>query len=266
MELCEGKTTRVYECENSLEGILTGIYRAWDARYGHEYIRLTVPELSGDANLTLFCEYYTVEPDAESARRVARSVREKTSQEVYETMLRVLYSGRPEKADAVYHFLPSAFRMGKRVLEHLTDPYVRAVFEMNRHVSHEAHEYEGFLRFEETRDGILMARFRPKNDLLELVTPHFEDRFSGENFIIYDTGRGRAAFHRTGYPFVIRQVTEEEMRRFSENSEREEQFQSLWTSFFETIAIEERKNTKLQRNMLPLHYRRYMTEMNASAR
>ena len=69
-----------------------------------------------------------------------------------------------------------------RVLKDLADPYVRAVFEMNRGVRHEAHEYLGFLRFEEQDGGVLLARFSPKNDLLEIVAPHFEDRFPGENF------------------------------------------------------------------------------------
>lgn len=261
LELRSGQPTRVYECENSLEGILSGIYTAWDARYGHEFIRLTVPELSGNANFMLFCEYHTVRPDTEAAQKVVRSVRNRTSQEVLEAVLRALYSSRPDKADAVYHFLPSAFRLGARVLGHLTDTYVHAVFEMNHQVSHETHEYEGFLRFEETEEGILLAKLAPKNDILELVTPHFEDRFSGENFIIYDTVRKKAAFHRAGYPFVLRQVTGEEMQLFSKRSFREAQFQNLWKCFFGAIAVEERKNAKLQRNMLPLHYRRYMTEL-----
>jgi len=36
--------------------------------------------------------------------------------------------------------------------------------------------------------------------------------------------------------------------------------QDLWKTFFKTVAITERINKKLQRNNLPLHHRKHMTE------
>lgn len=264
LEKNTSKPIRVYQCENSVEGILSGIYQAWSKAYGHEYIRLAVPALEDSANLEFFCEYFAVTPDAVQAEKVARTIRERISVRVYETMIRTLFSNRPDKADAVYHMLVGAFRYGEEILSHLAEPSVQAVFEMDRYVGNEAHQYTGFLRFEESLNGILVARFQPINDLLEVVTPHFENRFPGENFIIYDTGRQKAAFHRAGYPFIIRQVTAEEMQQFMQCSERELEFQQFWKAFFEMIAITERENPKLQRNMLPLHYRRYMTEFKAA--
>lgn len=262
MDLEEGtqKPIRVYQCENTIEGILTGIYQAWSKAYGHEYIRLAVPELEDNPNLEFFCEYYTVVPVSEQAEKVARTIRDRISVRVYETMIHALFSNRPDKADAVYHMLVGAFRYGEGILGHLTEPAVQAVFEMSRYVGNEAHLYNGFLRFEESCNGVMLARFQPINDLLEVVAPDFENRFSRENFIIYDTGRQKAAFHRAGYPFVVRQVTLEEMQQFMQCSEREMEFQHFWQTFFETIAIAERENPKLQRNMMPLHYRKYMTE------
>lgn len=262
MLLREEKLNRVYECENTLEGILSGIYQAWDASYGHEYIHLTVPALAGNESMLLFSEYHAVVPQAEQAEKVVRTIRRKTSQQVCETLLGALYSENHEKADAVYHALPQAFRMGSRVMGNLADSYVRAVFEMNRNVRHEAHEYLGFLRFEEQKNGILLARFAPKNDLLEIVAPHFEDRFPEENFIIYDTRRKKAAFHRVGTPFVVRGLSEEEFFQFFQISSDEIQFQIMWKLFFETIAVKERENQELQRNLMPYHYRTYMTEMH----
>lgn len=262
MLLREEKLNRVYECENTLEGMLSGIYQAWDASYGHEYIHLTVPSLAGNESMLLFSEYHAVIPKAEQAQKVVRTIRKKTSQQVCEIILGALYSQNPEKADAVYHILPEAFRMGGRVMGNLANPYVRAVFEMNRAVQHEAHEYLGFLRFEEQRNGVLLARFSPKNDLLEIVAPHFEDRFPEENFVIYDTGRKKAVFHRQGSPFVVRGLSEEEFGGLFQISSEETQFQMMWKLFFETIAIKERENQELQRSLMPYHFRTYMTEMH----
>ncbi len=262
MFLREEKLNRIYECEDTLEGMLTGIYQAWDASYGHDYIHLTVPEAGGSESMLLFSEYHTVIPDAQQAQKVVQTIRKKTSEKVCEKLLGALYSTNPEKADAVYHILPEAFRMGWNVMGNLANPYVLAVFEMNRNVRHEAHEYLGFLRFEEQQNGVLLARFSPKNDLLELVTPHFADRFPGENFVIYDAKRKKAAFHQQNTSFVIRGLLEEELKRFFQISPKEAQFQAMWRLFFETISIQERENKELQRNLLPYHFRTYMTEMN----
>ncbi|MDE7326919.1 MAG: TIGR03915 family putative DNA repair protein [Lachnospiraceae bacterium] len=261
MLLGQGKQNRIYECEDTLEGILSGIYQAWDAVYGHEYIHLTVPS-AGGGDMVLFSEYHTVIPDAKQANKVVKTIRKKVSEEVCEILLGALYSKNPDKADAVYHVLPGAFCMGSRVMGNLTDPYVRAVFEMNRNVQHEAHEYLGFLRFEEQEEGILLARFAPKNDLLEIVAPHFEDRFPEENFIIYDTSRKRAAFHQKNHEFFLRGLSEEEDKQFFQVTSKEMDFQKMWKLFVETIAVEDRENKKLQRSLLPYHFRKYMTEMH----
>ena len=261
MLLAQGKQNRIYECDDTIEGILSGIYQAWDAAYGNEYIHLTVPS-AGGGDMLLFSEYHTVIPDSGQAKKVAGAIRRKISDEVLEVMLGALYSTNQEKADCVYHMLPGAFRAGGRILKDLADPYVRAVFEMNRGVRHEAHEYLGFLRFEEQDGGVLLARFSPKNDLLEIVAPHFEDRFPGENFIIYDTARKKAAFHCKDQPFFLRGLSEEEDRQLFHRSAGDKRFEKMWKLFFETISVEERENKKLQRNLLPHHFRRYMTEMH----
>ena len=45
-------------------------------------------------------------------------------------------------------------------------------------------------------------------------------------------------------------------------SEDEKQLQKLWKLFVDTIAIKERVNPKLQRQMLPLRFRKYMKEFS----
>ena len=45
-------------------------------------------------------------------------------------------------------------------------------------------------------------------------------------------------------------------------SEEEKQFQKLWKTFFETIAIDERKNTRLQMQFMPKKYWKDLVEMN----
>ena len=44
-------------------------------------------------------------------------------------------------------------------------------------------------------------------------------------------------------------------------SDHEKDWEQLWSCFFNTIAIQERRNTDLQRSLMPLHYRTYMPEI-----
>ena len=44
---------RVFQCEDTLTGILTGVYDAWASRLGHEHVRLRSGEYE---DLELFCE------------------------------------------------------------------------------------------------------------------------------------------------------------------------------------------------------------------
>ena len=45
-----------------------------------------------------------------------------------------------------------------------------------------------------------------------------------------------------------------------DETEREKYYQALFTRFCQSIAIESRRNLKLQRNMLPLRFRKDMVE------
>lgn len=46
------------------------------------------------------------------------------------------------------------------------------------------------------------------------------------------------------------------------NNEQEENIKKLWTTFFNTIGIKERRNKRCQMNFMPKKYWKYMTEMS----
>ena len=58
---------KIFQCEDTLTGILSGVYEAWDSHLGHENVRLDV---YNNETLELFCEYEQVEPDPEKAEKV----------------------------------------------------------------------------------------------------------------------------------------------------------------------------------------------------
>ncbi len=78
----------VFTCEDTPNGILTGVYDAWEMKIvlhcAHNDLQLLC---NPSDNYALFCEYHTVAPSEEKARKVASTLQRKLGQDFYETIL-----------------------------------------------------------------------------------------------------------------------------------------------------------------------------------
>lgn len=248
----------IFLCENSIEGIFSGVYEAWDSRLGHSRCRLQV----GIDNYQLFSEYRQVETDESKAWKVSRTVCERLGFFTYQNFCRAIASNDADKADAVYKTIVAGFALknGQAVMNNLSNPYVAKVFELNRNVGNEVHRLLEFLRFQELENGVLYARVGPQNDILPMLAPHFADRLPLENFMIYDDHRHSVIVHEREKQWIYLPHQEIDEEIVNHYSTEEEYYQELFTSFCHTIAIKERENRKLQQQMLPLKFQKYMTE------
>ena len=276
----------VYICEDSPEGIFTGVYDAWaelvsrrreyrsdsypseDAQKqkeykdkGHEGIRL----VNFVENYELFCSYKPVETSGEKALKVIRTIYNRLGHQTYECLFRAICSNDPEKADAVYHTIAAGLsaKVGEGIMNHLSNPYVAKVFELDRKVGNETGHYIEFLRFKELQNGVLYAEIAPENRVVSMLAPHFCDRLVNENFVIHDCRRRESVVHEKQKSWVL--VTGEEIDSDfkSRYSMTESFYQELFTDFCHTISIKERENIRLQKQMLPLKFQKYMTEFGS---
>lgn len=257
-------TRHIFICEDSLEGILTGVYEAWDARVGHGNVELRICD---DGEPELFCEYHIVKKDLEKAEKVLRTMRTKLGEEITRSVCYAACSQEEEKGTAVYRTLVDCLSVygasyGKQRLENLKNPYVRKVMEEYKNVWNEYHHFLGFLRFRQLPGKVLFAPIAPKNDVLLLFQEHFSDRFSGEYWIIYDVRRKKALLHAPHGECSIYSGDDEQMERLLCMEDTENDFESLFQGFCQHISIRERENPALQRQNLPLRFREYMVEFN----
>ncbi|MCH5251920.1 MAG: TIGR03915 family putative DNA repair protein [Lachnospiraceae bacterium] len=249
----------VYLCENSLEGIFSAVYKAYEDKHSHTDNRIQIHEPG--YNQELFCEYRMVKTDYERAVKVARTIRRDISYEAYEFIQRAAASYHLEKADAIYRFIIEGLKVGKRVMNHLTAPFMQTLFELDRNTGNEIHYFIEFLRFEELENGALFGRINPKSEVLPYVAEHFADRFSGENWIIADTVHDSVVIHKKNQGCMYAVLEEANLEELTlQYSAEEKDMQRLWKLFVDTIAIRERTNTDLQRQMLPFRFRKYMKE------
>lgn len=254
--------TVVFVCENSIEGILTGVYDAWvealSSGLGHARCRLQT-EVSQPE---LFCVYRETPADRIKAGKVIKTLRRKLGEAVYECLCYAMASREADKAEAVYKTIVEGLSMerGSRVFDKVTNPYVARCFDLKRNVGSEIHRELEFLRFQELESGVLLAKIHPKNDVLMYLGPHFSDRLPLEDFLIYDTNRRKALFHEKQKDWYMMDALELDEDMAGRTSTAEEYYQDLFRMFCRTISIESRENRALQRQFLPLYFRDVMPE------
>lgn len=246
----------VFLCENSFDGILSGIFDAYASKIHLDDCRLGLEEQYEPA---LFTEYRSVKTEAWKAERVARKIRTDMSGEAYMRLYRAALHHNSGRADWIFRFVRLGLKYKRRVLSMLQEPAVYEIFQMDRYVGREACFLREVARFECMKSGIYYCKVGPVNQVLELVAEHFSDRFPDMNWIIYDEVHGSAAFHSKNGWLIHHGVTEADLKKLLEDSEPDV-YMDLWKVFFKTIAIEERKNERCQRTMLPLRYRKYIVE------
>lgn len=249
----------ILQCEDSIEGIFSAVYAAWELKYGHEN---TVIQVTGyeNANIELFSTYIPLAPDTEKAAKVISTMKRVASEQVFERLFYAACADAADKADAIYRYIQIALRMGKQVINHFSNPAVTRIMELARSVGNAEHHYLGFLRFIEIPGNILLARFAPKPRLTELIMPHFVDRFPEERFVIWDTVRNEAGVHVPGQNYIMLKLTSQQVAMLQTYSEDNIKAEQMWKTFVESISIKERENKKLQKNNIPLHFRTYMPE------
>lgn len=282
----EQGSTLVLLCEDSLVGVLTGVYVAYALHRPLAGLRLKAGE---ETEYRLFSEYRQVAPDEEKACKVIRTLQRRFGMETYRMLCMALSTEAEEKAQAVFATIVRglAGTGNRNVMAQLTDDNVRRVMEMSRYANNEMLHLRGFLRFQEVEGGILYAVISPANDVLPFLAEHFSDRFPMEHFLIYDERRGKYAVHPRGKEWFLlmppaqeggadwgqqswaerqpkednwQEETQENRGQVRKLTPEEYCYQELFRCFCHKISIKERKNLNLQRNMLPLHFRRYMVE------
>lgn len=253
----------IFICENSPNGILTGVYDAWSLKIEKNCSHADIFLLSEQPdNYELFNEFYTVNPSPIKTEKVASTLRRKLGQDFYDKILSAILAvelsskKKMDKANAVYQTIVTALHSphGAKVLEHLGNPYIYRVFELSRATASEAHHLKGFLRFSELQNGVLFSTIHPKNNVLPILAEHFTDRFPQENFMIYDETHQLVAVHRAGKNYMLVDASDINTELLQNYSENEARFQKLWLAFFDSIAIEARTNPELQAQNIPKRF------------
>ena len=243
------RTDIAYLYDGSFAGLLCCVYESYYQKELPGMI-FNYDEVQG----TLF-PVKEIATDYAAAKKVEDSIVRSISKEALSLVRLCYFSGVENRELTILGFLRIGYKVGAPVTNMLAHDVVHRITKIARNVGSEGHFYKEFLRFSEY-NGALVATIEPKNFVLPLVSPHFCDRFPGEQFMIYDKSHKCTFVYQDGE----RSLISLEDLELPEVGEEEEAYRKLWKRFYSTIAIEGRINLKLRMNNMPKRYWPNMTE------
>lgn len=252
----------VYFYDGSFDGLLTTLALCVkrDCR-----VKAIVAEQHYRPNL--FDEVVTIDTDVEQALKLADYLR-RLDVAVFKVVFDNYLSEDCDCGFHLFQFLKLSLVYGCRVLDHLVDDSVSCVVKNGKRVSHEAHKMLGFIRFRLLKENLLYAPIETDFNVIGYCADHFCKRLKNKRWIIHDVKRD-IPLYWDGKELQQIKIEAEFTSYLAEFGEveaghfdlEEIKFQKLWASFHTAIANEGRSNKKLQRQLMPTRYWKYLTEM-----
>lgn len=249
---------RIFTWDTRFEELATCIYEAWEwgLQNGHENLKIMREPVT---QYDLFAEYIHVDLQEEKAAKVLRSIRQKISFSVYETIyLASLYN--EDVSDDIYRFLHLAFRFGAQTEHMLNQPLVMKMMKIKKRVLGEKHSFSEFLRFDALPNDTFIAHIEPKSNIVALLAEAFSDRMPSLHWIIVDDGRKLALVHRADEKAFLYRLSAAECAKLQESERIQDAYKDLWRCFFHSISIKERENKTRQASFFPLYKRKHAPE------
>lgn len=250
----------IFTYDKTLDGLLTAVFDA--------YARKTFPDLLLEEKQPLplfYDEVHAVITDEEKAGRVWKALEKKLSKVALSMITVSWLSELPEIDILLFRYIRKNIDARRSVEMNFGDPDILELSKIWKKVGHEKHHVQQFLRFQKAADGTFFAAMEPLYNVLPLTVPFLKDRFADQKWLVYDLKR------EYGYYYDLKEVMEV---RFEEKEQHllsgmlseeimdkdEKLFQRMWKQYFQSIAIKERINPKLQRQHMPVRFWKYLTE------
>ena len=117
----------ILRCDNNINGIFTAIYDAFVyknqmQKENHEVYRDNISiEIGIGGNYTLFSKMIDIETDEVKVQKTILTIQKKLGFKIYEIVFDALCHYSDNRATIVLGFLVRAFKVGQRIMEHMTD-------------------------------------------------------------------------------------------------------------------------------------------------
>jgi len=250
-----------YVYDGTFDGFLTAIFEIYASKLQPERI------ISERNRLPCFFDNpIHITTDAAKSERVWNGIAARSNKRVIRMFYLAFASELPGIEMTLYGYLEKLFAdTTGNYCKNLLDDHSFDLYRISRKVGLEIHRFTGFVRFQETADGLLFAAIEPDHDILPMLAPHFARRFGSQTWVIYDSKRDKGIFYKKPEIHEIT-LTDKQFNTITGDltntakAESEDLYRSLWKAYYKAINIPERKNTRLMLRLLPRRYWKYLPE------
>lgn len=254
----------IYVYDGSFDGFICALSRASDDKELVSGDILTRENLEGQ----LFGEHADVPADGRGAEDFIRRSDGKWTSKISHYLYYLYLSEEQGFEKLAMGFLELVTRFGPSVDANTADRTVLHVIKTCSKVGGESHRLKGLIRFRKLSDGVYYAPIEPDHNVLNLLISHFRARFGAQKWMIHDLKRNTAVLcdgkcwkvagiESNTDALLLPPENDAGGRVFDRD---EGLYQELWKAYFKTIAIEERKNAKLQKRCMPVRYWKHLIE------
>ena len=237
----------IYFTDGSPEGFFTAVFDAYADKDAFVSSSKALQTALDD-------RFIAVSPVGEKAQRFVKKLRAVDKNSLCEIDF-ILRTPAADREQTAFDYIRLLVKQRRPVRGMLVRPEVRRAMELVDRVGAERHLLSGFLRFQETHNGVFYAPCSPDNDVVDLLMPHFAARFKTSAFVIHDISRGLAGIYN-GSEWLVSPVAQAEITL----SESEDSFSRLWRKYYHTVYIPARKNTRQMKGYMPVRYWKFMPE------
>ena len=244
--------------DGSFDGFLSCIFAIYEHRIQHPII-----EKNSSSTDQLFSDRIYIHTEEEKAKRVWSKLVLISSTSIQHKIFRTFLSEIKGSENILFNLIKRFFEGESNVDKDFSNKDILKITQVAKMVGREKHRMEAFVRFQLTKDGLYVATIEPDFNVLPLIIPHFKDRYSDQKWLIYDLKRAYGIY------YDLEQVDIITVDFFSKNhvhipeehlDPTEKEFQKIWSSYYQSVNIKSRKNTKLHLQHIPKRYWKYMTE------
>jgi len=236
---------KTYIYDNTFEGLLTIVFLVFETKV--KPVKIISKE---NFTPTLIDNVEEITTDLNKSERVFNGILKTMSEKTLYYIFTAFLSFNPEKEINILEYIILGFKHGPNIDNMLTFDSVLFIQKLAKQVGYEVQRFRGFVRFTKISNDLFYSKICPDNNVLELVGKFFTNRLSNENFIIHDEKRNIAfLYSKSNYTIV-----DASNLQIPECSHEEILYKQLWKTFFKSIAINERRNSRLQLSFMPKRY------------
>lgn len=243
----------------SFEGLLCAIFDVYEYKFSEVHI-CTHDHFKGN----IFEKVHHANDDPKHGERVWKGLEKKLTPDALKALYRAFLSEGEGIENTLLHYVQYAFSSKDSIEKDYSHPAVITITQIAKKVWREKHRMEAFVRFQRTADDLFYAIIEPDYNVLPLIAKHFTIRYADQQWMIYDAKR------KSGLYYDLKTV-ENVVIDFSEEAGKgknvaaiynveEEAYQQLWQTYFKSVNIAARKNTKLHVQHMPKRYWKYLVE------